>query len=240
MSEPERNWTEENQRALSAEIARVRSLLERKESPVAPVASDSAIANVCAAFELSPFERDVLLLCAGLELDSEFAAKCAVAQGDPRKPYPTFSLALAALREPHWSALLPVAPLRRWRLVELGASDSITTSPLRIDERILHYLTGVSYLDERLHGLVEPLRVHCRPTAFARRHRRTDRSVMARCRSCQLSQLFGKMTRASRDIAAAASAKLGLQLARLAPSEIPSARWPSAKLSSACGNASRC
>ena len=64
---------------------------------------------------------------------------------------------MAALPEAHWSALTPAAPLRRWRLMELGAGDTLTTSPLRIDERVLHYLAGVPHLDERLVGLVEPV-----------------------------------------------------------------------------------
>lgn len=33
------------------------------------------------------------------------------------------------------------------------------SSPLRIDERILHYLMGVQHLDERLLGIVEPVPV---------------------------------------------------------------------------------
>ena len=69
--------------------------------------------------------------------------------------YPTFSLALAALDEPHWSALSPAGPLRRWRLIELTGSDTLTTARMRIDERVLHYLAGVSHLDDRLAGLLE-------------------------------------------------------------------------------------
>ena len=48
----------------------------------------------------------MVLLCAGIELDSTVAPLCAAAQGDPARAYPTFSLALAALPEAHWSALL--------------------------------------------------------------------------------------------------------------------------------------
>ena len=42
----------------------------------------------------------------------------------------------------------PPSPLRHWRLVEVGNIATLTSSPLRIDERVLHYLTGLSYLDE--------------------------------------------------------------------------------------------
>ena len=77
--------------------------------------------------------------------------------GNPQRTYPTFSLALAALPEAHWSALTPAAPLRRWRLIEVGSGDTLTTSQLRIDERVLHYFAGITCLDARLQGLVELL-----------------------------------------------------------------------------------
>jgi hypothetical protein len=112
----------------------------------------AALDVLCDLFGLSPFERDVLLLCAGMDLEASIGPLCAAAQGDPQRGYPTFSLALAALPDSHWTAITPAAPLRYWRLVEVGAGRSLTLSPLRIDERILHYLLGVSYLDERLAG----------------------------------------------------------------------------------------
>lgn len=55
----------------------------------------------CDTFGLTPFERDIILLCAGIELDSAFAPLCGAAQGNPSRTYPTFSLALAALPEAH-------------------------------------------------------------------------------------------------------------------------------------------
>ena len=128
------------------------------EETAARMSAPPALDNVCAAFGLSPFERDVLVLCAGVELDAAFATACAAASGEQRHAYPSFSLALAALPDAHWSALAPSAPLRRWRLIDVGAGESLTLSPLRIDERVLHYLAGIQHIDERLAGLVEPLR----------------------------------------------------------------------------------
>ena len=117
------------------------------------------MSRLCATFGFSPFERDVLVLCAGMELDASFGSLCASAQGDPSRSYPTFSLALAALEGAHWSALTPAAPLRRWRLIDVAGDQPLTQRPLRIDERILHFLAGVQHLDERLCGLVEPASV---------------------------------------------------------------------------------
>ena len=96
------------------------------------------------------------MLCAGVESTRPSGALCR-GHGDAGGPYATFGLALAALPDPHWSALSPISPLRHWRLVEVGG-ESLTRSPLRIDERVLHYLAGVQYLDERLEGIVEPAR----------------------------------------------------------------------------------
>ena len=176
------SWPEANQRYLMAALGVVREALKRhiarsqgKQEPeqqtdqahrestaqqalkeaAAAVPSPSALETLCTMFGLSAFERDLLLLCAGIELDSTFAAVCAEAQGDPARAFPSFSLALAALPEAHWSALTPAAPLRRWRLIEVGSGSVLTLSSLRIDERILHYLAGVQHMDERLAGLIE-------------------------------------------------------------------------------------
>ena len=117
----------------------------------------SAMDMLCAAFSLSAFERHLLVLCAGMELDSAVASLCGAAQGDPNRGYPTFSLGLAALPNAHWSALGPGAPLRRWRLIEVGTGPALTLALLRIDERVLHYLVGVRHPDERLAGMLEPI-----------------------------------------------------------------------------------
>ena len=164
MTNPPPSWHIENQRSLSAELQRVRSLIEGDPAELRrprtlkggpPEVGSSLPWNGCVtAFGLSPFERDVLLLCAGVELDSGFSQILAAKQGNE---HPTFSLALAALPEAHWSALSPAAPLRRWHLIETGPGDSLTSSPLLIDERVLHFLTGVPYLDRRLEGIVVPI-----------------------------------------------------------------------------------
>jgi hypothetical protein len=160
-------WQAANQAALLAALQPVYAALRRypgqaEATDPGPQGAPSldppaAIDRLTATFALSPFERAVLLLCAGVELDSRFAEACAAAHGDPRKGYATFSLALAALPEAHWSALSRDRPLRHWRLIELLPSDTLASTPLRIDERILHCLAGVETSDERLDGLVAPL-----------------------------------------------------------------------------------
>jgi hypothetical protein len=122
----------------------------------AAVEETSPVKFLSRTFELSAFERDVLLLSAGVELESRFALACAEAQKDPRLIAPTFGMALASLDAPHWSAVNRDAPLRYWRLVDLGPGG-LTRAPLRIDERILHYLTGLPCGDDRISPFLSAL-----------------------------------------------------------------------------------
>jgi hypothetical protein len=196
--------------------------------PISPDAPPPALVSLVAAFRLSPFERDVLLLCAGIELDAGFAAACGRAQGDGQRTHPTFSLALAALPGAHWSALTPAGPLRRWRLIEAGGTGALTLQPLRIDERILHYLTGVDQPDERLAGIVAPLP----PTPFddlVPSHRAlADQIASAWLWAARTSpgplpalQLCGADGLGKRAIARAASAALGYEISVAAADALP-------------------
>jgi hypothetical protein len=231
------SWEEANQRGLMAALDEVRHALERHAASLGgpPAAAlDSAARSaapeayaldaVCRAFRLSPFERSVLLLCAGMELDSTFAGRCAAAQGDPRRAYPTFSLALAALPGAHWSALSPERPLRRYRLVELRTGEVLTQSPLRIDERVLHHLAGVPHLDERLEGVVEPVMpAEDLPTS----HERAAERIAAAWRTAgpgapwPVVQLTGSAAGSKRPLAAQACAVLGLHLHAMRAGHLP-------------------
>lgn len=232
-------WQQANQRHLTAALAGVRQALERHSQPDGPpaeqpghsaaelakaMAAPPALDLLVANFGLSPFERDLLLLCAGVELEASFAALCAAAHGDPQRAYPSFSLALAALPNPHWSALTPQAPLRRWRLIDVGAGASLTLSPLRIDERVLHYLAGVPQLDERLatiavpmppaHELVPSQRMLAEQILAAW-------SRVARGAAAPIIQLCGDDPAGKRAIAATVCAALGLKLSRLPAEALP-------------------
>jgi len=108
---------------------------------------------------LSQFEQETLFLCAAMELDTRIASLCARAQDDPNRPYPTFGLALTLFDDPAWDALSPERPLRYWRLIEINqpGAQPLTTSALRADERIVNYIKGLNYLDDRLAPLLAPL-----------------------------------------------------------------------------------
>ncbi|MEE8058326.1 MAG: ATP-binding protein [Pseudomonadales bacterium] len=168
-------WQQQNQSDLSAALNEIRQILLHyatgqdnvKETPdTIPLPSPAseqwqggsatALQHLCEKFGLSTFERQLLLLCAGMELEGEFAALCAQAQGNPQQAYPTLGLALSVFPDPHWSALTPQAPLRYWQLIEVDAGPALNVSPLRIAERVLHYLTGVSCFDAQWLGLINP------------------------------------------------------------------------------------
>jgi len=223
------NWTELNQSHLIAAIAGIRSRLEpgwdAGSEAVRPPAGESptALDTLALNFGLSLFERQLLTLCAAVELDAAMARLCAEANGDPSRPYPTFSLALAVLAEPHWSALTPVGPLRRWRLIEVAGPQGtpLTASPLRIDERILHFLTGIEYLDDRLSGLMEMV---CPPDDQVPSHRELSRQIAAAWPAAgppPIIQLWGGDGASRRLLAAAGCAAIGLQLLALSSALIP-------------------
>jgi hypothetical protein len=227
-------WMEANQRYLSAALAVIRGYLERRGAGVSdaavasPAPADTppamtnpppAIETIAATFGLSSFERDVLLLCAGVELDTAFAASCAAAQGDPKRFEPTFALALSVLPGAHWSALSPAAPLRHFHLVELGAGNTLTTSPLRIDERVLHHIAGEPYLDERLAGLLEPVR--SATDQLVPSHRAIAARIVAAWQrvssweAAPVMQLSGADSNGKRAIATAACREIGATLSVL-------------------------
>jgi AAA+ superfamily predicted ATPase len=190
-------------------------------------ASCPALQRLDQAFGLGDFESDVLVLCAGLEIDPEVAQLCAKAQGNPARTAPTFGLLLGTLPGAHWSAIGPSGALRRWRLIEVGAEASLTQAPLRLDERILHFLLGSEDFDERLATLLAPL-----PPALADRLPPSHQHIVDQIAESWLNadrdtplvvvQLCGARADC-RPIAAAAARRLGLGAASIFADRLPSA-----------------
>ncbi|MDY6898120.1 MAG: ATP-binding protein, partial [Cyanobacteriota bacterium] len=118
-----------------------------------------ALVSLSQRFGLSRFEQGVLLLCVGMELDTRIAVLCAKAQQDNQSPYPTFALALSLFDEPAWDVVSPERPLRYWRLIEINqvGHQPLIASAIRADERIVNYIKGLNYLDDRLATLVMPV-----------------------------------------------------------------------------------
>jgi len=243
-----RDWTAENQAYLTAALARVRGALEHHVArasaridhagDAAPlVGSHPAVPDVAVPEDLSPqptlqlvverfglsgFERDLLLMCAGVELDSALAALCREAGGAAG---PTFSLALAALPGAHWSAITPSGPLRFWRMIEVRPSEVLVTAPLRIDERILHVLAGVAYTDERLQWITRP---HAAQHELPAAHRAIAERMAALWGAAAANdelwpplQLVGEEDAGVADVAAEACRQRGLGLRVIRAHEVP-------------------
>ncbi|TSC32931.1 ATP-binding protein [Corallococcus sp. Z5C101001] len=253
------SWQEANQRQLTAALGVVRARIARHASLLGvglPEGTDDvdtalaalaeaevgipappALESLCQAFRLSPFERDILLCCVSLELGTGFGALFASVNGDPRKPWPTFGMALASLPEAHWSALTPVAPLRRWELVSLAPGEGLTSCALRIDERVLHHLVGLSYLDRRLQEFMAPVppprELPVSHQALAERLRQPWERAPDVDEPMPLVQLCGLEPDGAQAIASAACASLGLQLHVTRATQLPAgaeeraalARW---------------
>ncbi|MFF9809221.1 AAA family ATPase [Streptomyces coeruleorubidus] len=194
-------------------------------APVTAASPGTAALDVLVTcFGLTRFERDLVVLTAAQELDPTTGARCAAASADPERAHPTFSLALAALAEPHWSALTPVSPLRRWRIVELDDDTRLTTSRLRLDERILHFLLGSPYLDTRLHGQARRTPVPDRlPPSYDLAASRVAAGWAdgARLDAPLLVELVGGDLRSRADIAAAGAARAGLGLYTMSAEDVP-------------------
>ena len=243
-----RNWTQANQQYLMAAVNVVAARLEQycAQSPsgsnddsarvsvdqarqaldaaASAMPSPPALETLCKIFNLTTFERDLLLLCAGVELDSSFAALCARAHGDAVRLQPTLSLALAAMPDAHWSALTPAAPLRSWRLIEVGNGPILTQGSLRIDERILHFLAGVQHPDDRLAGLVE--QVSSNSEIVASHSTLAERIAASWSGNGQqdrlpVVQLCGTNIGDLRNVAIGACSHLGLRLCALAAQFLP-------------------
>lgn len=238
------SWAQNNREHLEAALARNRywlyQLAARRGSeesnapadtieappPEVPASSEqpSALEVLTDTFGLSPFERDLLVLVAASELDLDFGGLAAAAQGDPDRQFPSFGLALQALPEAHWSAFSPDAPLRHWRLLEVTDGPTVTSSPLRIEERVLHFLRGLSVSEERLAGLVRPL---APGGPLVASHRRLAESlVRAWTRpesgvSLPVIQLVGPETEGKSAITAAACATLGLEVSAIRAATLP-------------------
>lgn len=229
MNAPNNNeWIEVNRHALSAELDWLRQLLENaahgdRQSAPAP-ASTATLNFLGEQLTLSHFERSLVLLCAGVELEPELAHLCASAQGDTRYEYPCFGLALAVLPDAHWSALSPQAPLRHWHILQLADSNRLTTARLALDERILHFLLGVGALDRRLAGLVRPLdATPPLPASQQLQAERLSQRWTAAGTALPLINLRGTDHGGARAVAAQACAALALRPLVLRAEDLPTA-----------------
>jgi AAA+ superfamily predicted ATPase len=205
-----------------AEITEAASIVIGAEKAEPP----PALVILSRRFGLSRFEQEVLLLCAAMEFDTHISALCAQAQNELNGCYPTFALTMALFDEPAWDVLSPERPLRYWRLIEIShpVAQSLITTPLRADERIVNYLKGLNYLDDRLAPLLVPFDVPVGETNLSPSQRKIANSVVQQLQSSMngrvpVTQLAGPDTLSKQLVAQQVATTLGLHLYRL-PAEL--------------------
>ncbi|HSG15882.1 MAG TPA: ATP-binding protein, partial [Anaerolineae bacterium] len=210
---------------LGDEIAAVAERMASVTDPRWPETPPPALRLLGQQFGLSSFEEEILLLCAGLELDTGVADLCAQAQGNPGRNYPTFALALALFDDPVWEALAPEGPLRFWHLLEIHqpAGAALTASALRADERIVNYLKGLNTLDDRLDPFLYPF-VDAPEQLPPSQTTMVDEiltHLRPEDRRSPVIQLLGADSASKQLVAQAAADRLRLQLYRLPVNMLP-------------------
>jgi hypothetical protein len=177
---------------------------------------------------LSSFESDILLLCVAMELDTRIPSLCAAAQGDASRPFPTFALAMGIFDAPSWDVQSPERPLRYLRLIEIGQTSAqpFTASPLRADERIVNFIKGLSYLDDRIAPFVSLLgdAVHDSDLPASQRGvvERMLEAIDHDHPHLRPLQLLGRDADSKQLVARAAAHRLGLTVYRMDAAMLPS------------------
>lgn len=177
---------------------------------------------------LTQFERELLLLCVAMELDTRIAGLCARAHDDASRPYPTYALAMAIFDAASWDALSPDRPLRYWRLIEITqlSVQPLTTSAMRADERIVNYVKGLSHLDDRIAPFVTPFIEPVHDDDLPPSQRAVVEAILRVLDRDQPHlrplQLLGRDSESKQLVARAAAHHLGLTLYRMAGDMLPS------------------
>ncbi len=217
-------WAEANWVYLQGEMARVVAAMERAMAsqpatldppttiPRELIDRAPAIVALARSFSLSTFERDIVLACAAAELVPDFAKRVGMA-------WPVLRLALAAFAKGEPMALAPSGRLRAHRLISIGEALPLFSSPLTLDEAVLHALMGSTALDGRLATAMREIE----PTNEAARHELIER-IVATCSRASDGLLVGLVGCSEGDrqaVAAAACTALGTRLFRLRAADLP-------------------
>ncbi|MEO0914633.1 MAG: AAA family ATPase, partial [Pseudomonadota bacterium] len=198
--------------------ARLTALAEGAALPPFVAPKESALPRLATIFRLTGVEQELLVLAVAMELDGATAAAVQALGG---REVCDVAVAERLIGPAIWDALVPEAPLRRWRLLELGGAGPLRQRSLRADERIVHALLGTVYLDQRLEGMVRP--VWADGVASARERDLAGRLAEAWQGAARLPVILlgGRDAAAKRALAAEAAVRLGMGLYRIAAADIP-------------------
>lgn len=109
--------------------------------------------ELCKRLNLTSFERQILLLCLGMELYSDFWLLISQANYKTGICFPTLDLAMRIF-DGDWRAL---ESLHQWKLIEIKDTGNFATSPLRLTERALNYFLAIPSIATELRHWLCPL-----------------------------------------------------------------------------------
>jgi AAA+ superfamily predicted ATPase len=159
----------------------------------------SPFEHLSTTFQLSAFERLLLLLCIGVEIDGEFASLCAQVSGQEGEARPSIGLACQLLGYKPMDALHLNLPLHSWQLVTVDLSQPLLKASVAITPWTLQYVLEGGYLDPLFSGSLQPKEIDLSfaftPTSY---QRLVDTLLFAWPDSggLPLTQLIGKDTHA--------------------------------------------
>jgi SpoVK/Ycf46/Vps4 family AAA+-type ATPase len=144
---------------LSTALAQLDQHINRKVALALEVGVFLALPQLMRHFRLAPFDVDALLICLAPEVDRKYETLYAYLHNDVTRKLPSVDLVLQLLCASFEECLeartrlLPEAPLFRHHFLTCAgdrADDGMLTRPLRIDQRVLHYVLGVETMDAEL------------------------------------------------------------------------------------------
>ena len=219
------------QQLAKSQASNPEEVAKAKTAMVAAEESDPppALSLLSQSLNLSQFETQVLLLCVARELDLTIAQLCAQAQNNSQRPYATFALAFTMFDRPEWEAISPQSNLRYWRLLEIHHSgiEPLINSPLQADERIVNYLKGINLLDDRLFGLLLPLKAPKELNFLSPSQQASVEAIGATWQRSlgkghnQKVQLLGRDSSSKQQVCSCVCAALGLHLYQLPVELLP-------------------
>ena len=186
--------------------------------------------TLAGALGLTPFERDVLVLCLARELNPQIERLFAYLQDDAAARYPTPYLAarlFAPARYGWRSAFTPTAPLRRLHLVRLEEGphpgSPIAGRPVALDDAVADHLLGMAHTPGQWHAFLRPIE----PLPLPSGHDDVVEAATRRLRDAISSgaafamNLVGPPGTGKEAVAAAVFIRAGLQPFRLDPARLP-------------------
>ena len=227
------NWYAYNKLFMRKALDRLFDCLTNNESGIIDVVSIveelsqgeyiPAFMSFSDRFGLDNFERLLLLFCAGTQLDRQFCELCANRHGEKDKGWLSFDLALRLVNQGEWRPFTTQSSLRYWHIIEPENPLAASVSRLRLDDYILHYLTGNPVSDSAIEPFLLPMPVYQKLVdshqAIAEQIRRIfDLSMNGQC---PIVLLDGGELDAKPSIALAATGLLGMQLHRIDSQVLP-------------------